>query len=114
MNKIEKKQLKTEFLDIKPLMGVLTIYNRTENKIYIADNMNLTALSNRIRFMLNMGQFDNKSLQDDWNRLGEENFLFKNAVVISLENDKNIDYRKAVLHAANEFKTKVRETTSIY
>jgi hypothetical protein len=114
MNKVEKKQLKAEFLDIKPLMGVLTIYNRIENKIYIADNMNLIALSNRIRFMLNLGQFDNKSLQDDWNRLGEGNFLFENAVVISLEKDKIIDYRKSVLHAANEFKSKVSETTSIY
>ncbi len=28
MNKIDKKQLKAEFLDSKPLMGVLTIYNR--------------------------------------------------------------------------------------
>ena len=114
MNKIDKKQLKAEFLESKPLMGVLTIYNSAENKTYIADSLNLTALSNRIRFMLNMGQFDNKNLQADWNRLGEGNFLFENAVIIPFENDKIIDYKKVVLHAAAELKSKVSETTSIY
>ncbi|MNJ95424.1 hypothetical protein D3C87_131360 [compost metagenome] len=114
MNKIDKKQLKAEFLESKPLMGVLTIYNRAENKTYIADSMNLKALSNRIRFMLNMGQFDKKSLQEDWNRLGEGNFLFENAVIIPFENDKIIDYKKVVHHATTEWKSKVSETTSIY
>ncbi|TWI22979.1 GIY-YIG nuclease family protein [Sphingobacterium siyangense] len=114
MNKVDKKQLKSEFLESKPLMGVLTIYNRAENKIHIADSLNLTALSNRIRFMLNMGQFDNKNLQADWNRLGEGNFLFENAVIIPFENDKITAYKKVVLHAATELKSKVSETTSIY
>jgi hypothetical protein len=40
MNKIDKKQLKAEFLESKPLMGVLTIYNSAENKIHIADSLN--------------------------------------------------------------------------
>ncbi len=64
--------------------------------------------------MLNMGQFDNQNLQADWNQLGEGNFLFENAVIIPFENDKIIDYKRVVHHAATELKSKVSETTSIY
>jgi len=114
MDKKYRKKLKTEFLGTKPLMGVLTILNNAENKIFIKESTNLKALSNRIRFELNNGQFDNRNLQDDWNRLGEESFIIENAIIVPLEENKIIDYKKKVLKAGNDLKEEQSRIKSIY
>jgi len=114
MDKKYRKKLKTEFLGTKPLMGVLTILNNAENKIFIKESTNLRALSNRIQFELNNGQFDNRNLQDDWNRLGEESFVFENAIIVPLEENKIIDYEKKVLKASNDLKEEQSRIKSIY
>jgi hypothetical protein len=114
MDKKYRKKLKTEFLGTKPLMGVLTILNNAENKIFIKESTNLRALSNRIQFELNNGQFDNRNLQDDWNRLGEESFVFENAIIVPLEENKIIDYKKKVLKASNDLKEEQSRIKSIY
>jgi len=114
MDKKYRKKLKTEFLGTKPLMGVLTILNNAENKIFIKESTNLRALSNRIQFELNNGQFDNRNLQDDWNRLGEESFVFENVIIVPLEENKIIDYKKKVLKASNDLKEEQSRIKSIY
>lgn len=114
MDKNYKKQLRAQFLEIKPLMGVLTILNKAENKIYIAESMNLTALFNKMKFVLNSGQFDNKILQEDWNRLGKDNFVFENAVVIPFEENKIIDYKKQILTARNDLIKELSKTIHLY
>jgi len=114
MDKKYRKKLKTEFLGTKPLMGVLTILNNAENKIFIKESTNLRALSNRIQFELNNGQFDNRNLQDDWNRLGEESFVFENVIIVPLEENKIIDYKKKVLKAGNDLKEEQSRIKSIY
>jgi hypothetical protein len=114
MDKSYKKQLRAQFLEKKPLMGVLTILNKVDNKLYIAESMNLTALSNKIQFILNSGQFDHKILQEDWNRLEKDNFVFENAVVIPLEENKMIDYKKQILKARNDLKEELSKTIHLY
>lgn len=114
MDKKYRKKLNAEFLGMKPLMGVLTILNNAENKIFIRESTNLRALSNRIRFELNNGQFDNRSLQQDWIRLGEEIFIFENAIIVPWEDDKIVDYKKKVLKASNDLKEEQSRIKSIY
>ncbi|RKE87283.1 GIY-YIG nuclease family protein [Epilithonimonas arachidiradicis] len=114
MDKNYKKQLRAQFLENKPLMGVLTILNKAENKIYIAESMHLTALSNKIKFVLGSGQFDNKILQEDWNRLGKDNFVFENAIVIPFEENKMIDYKKQILKTGNDLKKELSKTVILY
>ncbi|WP_343539249.1 GIY-YIG nuclease family protein [Sphingobacterium thalpophilum] len=114
MDKTYRKKLNAEFLEMRPLMGVLTILNNVENKIFIKDSINLGALTNRIRFELNNGQFDNRNLQDDWNRLGEKSFVFENAIIVPWEENKIIDYRKKALKACNNLKEEQSRTKSLY
>lgn len=114
MDQKYRKKLNAEFLETKPLMGVLAILNNAENKIFIKESINLRALSNRIRFELNNGQFDNRSLQDDWIRLGEESFVFENAIILPWEDDKIVDYKKKVLKACNDLKEEQSKTKNIY
>lgn len=56
--------------------GVYQIKNLEDGKIYIGSSRNINKL-NGLSFQLNMGTFLNKSLQSDWNRLGEEKFLIE-------------------------------------
>lgn len=114
MDQKYRKKLNAEFLETKTLMGVLAILNNAENKIFIKESINLRALSNRIRFELNNGQFDNRSLQDDWIRLGEESFVFENAIILPWEDDKIVDYKKKVLKACNDLKEEQSKTKNIY
>jgi len=114
MDKKYRKKLNAEFLEMKPLMGVLAILNNAENKVFIKESIDLRALSNRIRFELNNGKFDNRSLQDDWNRLGEKSFFFENAMIVPCEENKIVDYKKEVLKARNDLKQEQSKTKNIY
>ncbi|QIH34705.1 GIY-YIG nuclease family protein [Sphingobacterium sp. DR205] len=114
MDKKYRKKLNTEFLEMKPLMGVLTILNNAENKIFIKESTNLKALSNRIRFELNNGKFDNRNLQSDWIRLGEESFVFENAIIVPWEENKFIDYKKKLQKARNDLQEEQIKAKNIY
>ncbi|WP_153398755.1 GIY-YIG nuclease family protein [Chryseobacterium vaccae] len=114
MDKKYRKKLNAEFLEMRPLMGVLTILNNAENKIFIKESFNLGALTNRIRFELNNGRFDIKSLQEDWIRLGEENFVFKIAITVPWEENKFIDYKKKLQKARNDLQEEQSKAKNIY
>ena len=114
MDKNYKKQLRAEFLDIKPPMGVITVYNKKENKVFIASSINLTALANKIKYVLNIGKFENNELQHDWNNLESENFIFTNEVIIPFEPDKNINYKKAVIKAEEELRITLKAKMNLY
>jgi len=113
MDKKYRKKLNAEFLEMKPLMGVLTILNNAENKIFIRESINLRALYNRIRFELNNGQFDNRNLQDDWIRLGEKSFVFENTIIVPWE-ENIIDYKKKLQKARNDLKEEQSKSKNIY
>lgn len=113
MDKKYRKKLNAEFLEMKPLMGVLTILNNAENKIFIRESINLRALYNRIRFELNNGQFDNRNLQDDWIRLGEKSFVFENTIIVPWE-ENIIDYKKKLQKARNDLKEEQSKARNIY
>ena len=114
MDKKYRKKLNAEFLEMKPLMGVLTILNNAENKMFIKESTNLKAFSNRIRFELNNGQFDNRNLQDDWIRLGEKSFVFENTIIVPWEENKIIDYKKKLQKARNDLKEEQSKAKNIY
>jgi len=114
MDKKYRKKLNAEFLEMKPLMGVLTILNNAENKIFIKEGIDLRSLSNRIRFELNNGLFDNRNLQSDWIRLGEESFVFENAIIVPWEENKIIDYKKRVQKVKNDLQEEQSKLKNIY
>jgi hypothetical protein len=97
MEKSLRKQVKEGMKDIKPIVGVVLIKNILNNKIYVEGSINANALINRMKFMLNSGQFENKKLQQDWNDIGETHFLFE--IKSEIINDQTIalNYRKEVL-----------------
>ncbi len=91
MNK--KKELKEEYLQMKPNMGIFSICCKLNNKYYMEATQDLKSRMNRAVFQLKWGSHPNKELQKDWNELGEDNFTVE--ILDTLEYDKDeskIDY----------------------
>lgn len=72
-----RKELKNEYKQLKPRMGIFAIRNLTNGKRYIARAANLDLIWNGEQFKLNANGHANKSLQQDWNESGAENFTFE-------------------------------------
>lgn len=80
---INKRELKKQYKETLPPMGIYRIENMINGKILIGGTKNLTGKANSFRFQLNQGTHRNKELQKDYIQFGEENFSF--AVVDYLE-----------------------------
>jgi group I intron endonuclease len=91
-----KKEMKEQYKRMKFPMGVFQIRNIANGKIFIGSSMNLDAIWNRHKFQLTMGGHANKELQDDWNKLGEDNFEFEILEALKESEDPAIDNKKEV------------------
>ena len=74
-------------------MGVFQIRNKTNGKVFIDSSNNVPGKINRHRFALNAGQHASKSLQADWNELGESAFEFETIEPLEPRDDLGYDYR---------------------
>ena len=73
-------------------MGVFQIRNTANDKVFIDSSTNVPGKINRHRFALNMGSHASKSLQTDWNELGETAFEFETIKPVEPRDDANYDY----------------------
>jgi group I intron endonuclease len=87
---IDKKELKKQYKQTLPPMGVYRIENLVNGKILIGSSKNLTGKANSYKFQLKQGSHMNRELQGDYNRFGEENFDFE--VVDYLEPNDGPDH----------------------
>ncbi len=74
---IDKKELKREYRENPPVMGIYRIRNLANEKAFVGSTLNLTGIFNRYRSQLNAGNHPNKSLQADWKSSGAESFVFE-------------------------------------
>jgi hypothetical protein len=74
-------------------MGVFQIRNKTNDKVFIDSSNNIPGKINRHKFALNAGRHASKSLQADWNELGESAFEFETIEPLEPREDPNYDYR---------------------
>lgn len=88
------KELKKEYKQLKFKSGVYQIRNKENNKIFIGSNSDLNAAWNSNKFQLEIGAHRNKSLQQDWNRFGAENFIYEILDEIKISEDKTVDVKK--------------------
>lgn len=72
-----RKQLKREYQQTTPPMGVYRIHNTRNGKSLIGSSVNLDAIFNRHRMQLRIDSHRNKALSADWKEFGEEAFEFE-------------------------------------
>lgn len=69
-----RRELKREYKESKPDMGVFVIRSKSTGRTYIEATRNLKGSINRARFTLNFGSHLHSELQGDWNEKGEADF----------------------------------------
>ena len=91
-----KKELKEEFKQQRPSMGVFQVKNQENGKVLIEGSTNMQSKWNRHRTELRFGSHRNTQLQNDWNNLGEENFIFSVISELEVEEGESFDLNNEV------------------
>jgi hypothetical protein len=89
---IDKKELKNAYKRTVQPMGVYQIKNKVNGKIFIGCTKNTKGKFNSIQFQLANSSFIIKSLQDDYNQYGRENFSFDVLDYLESKEDPAYDY----------------------
>lgn len=90
----KQKELKQEYKQNHPPMGVYQIRNLASEKMFVGSSLNLPGIFNRTKFQLQMGNHQNKSLQSDWNEFGSDNFAFEILDELQPREGADYDYRE--------------------
>jgi hypothetical protein len=73
----DKKELKNQYKQNQPKMGVFQIKNLSNGKIFISRGMNVLGKLNSAKFQLEQGSHPNRALQDEFKQLGAKKFSFE-------------------------------------
>ena len=91
-----RKKIKKEFMAESKKVGVYILRNKINHKVFIGSSIDLKKPGHRLLWELDRGSHPNWKLQEDWNRLGKDNFSFE--VLEEMEdNGKLIDDLKEEL-----------------
>jgi len=89
---MNKKELKKKYIQTMQPMGVYQVKNLTNGKIFIDSGQNIQGKINSCKFQLSLGSHMNKALQEDFNKIGLDNFAFEIIDLLEPKEDKKIDY----------------------
>ncbi|AIQ68726.1 GIY-YIG nuclease family protein [Paenibacillus graminis] len=87
MEKSKRKELAYNYAHSHRPMGVYRIVNTRNDKAFVGSSLNLDGVWNKHKFMLDIGNHDNKALQADWKEYGEKAFVFEILEQIKPEED---------------------------
>lgn len=90
---MDKKAAIREYKLAHRPMGVFQILNKANGKVFLDSSNNVPGKINRHRFALNLGNHASKSLQNDWNELGEDAFEFETLEMVEPRDDPNYDHK---------------------
>lgn len=82
-----KKELKMQYKQAKPDMGLFIIRSKVNNKCYIQGTQDLRGVINGAKVRLGGNMHPYKELQKEWNEFGAENFAIE--ILELLEYDKD-------------------------
>ena len=88
-----RKEIHREYKErVKP-SGVFQIKNIANGKVLLGSSLNLEGLLNRNRFMLRSNGHPNKGLQNDWNELGPDQFIFEILETVQIRDDPHFNLK---------------------
>ena len=89
-----KKELKRQYQQTHPPMGVYQIRNVVNEKVFVASSLNLPGAFNGSRAQLNTGSHMNAALQADWRQYGSDKFVFEVLDELKATEGPRHDYRE--------------------
>ncbi|HMM20985.1 MAG TPA: GIY-YIG nuclease family protein [Selenomonadales bacterium] len=90
---MDRKEIKQDYKNNPPPLGIFQIQNAKNNKLLIGSTMDLTRVWNRHHFQLRMGCHVNQALQSDWSACGPEAFSFEVLETVNQEKVPQEDWR---------------------
>jgi group I intron endonuclease len=86
-----QKEIKREYKERKKPAGVFQVKNTVNGKVLLGSSLNLEGPLNSHKFMLSIGQHNNKTLQKEWNQYGADKFIFEILEIVKVKDDPNFD-----------------------
>jgi len=86
-----KKELKLQYKQMKPKMGLFIIRSMINRRCYIEAAKDLKSRMNMTKFKLDFGSYPVKPLQDDWKRFGKDNFSIEILEELEWKENKSED-----------------------
>ena len=86
-----RKELNREYLERPKPAGIFQVKNTANGKVLLGSSLNLDGALNGHRFMLRTGSHRNKALQEDWNKYGEDKFVFEILETVRAKDDPNFN-----------------------
>jgi group I intron endonuclease len=88
-----RKELNREYAErVKP-SGVFQVKNIVHGKVLLGSSLNLEGSLNKHKFMLKIGSHTNKTLQNDWNEFGPDQFVFEILEEVKIIDHPNFDLK---------------------
>ncbi|MGE5380518.1 MAG: GIY-YIG nuclease family protein [Methylocystaceae bacterium] len=91
-----RKELKLQYKQNPPPMGVYQIRNQVNGKVWVTSAMNLHGAVNRYPSQFTFGSFQIKALQDDWNQYGPDAFVLEILETVDLNEYPENEWPAAV------------------
>lgn len=82
-----RKELKEQYKNMKPEMGIFIIKAKFNDKCLIESSKDLKGTINGSKFRLNAGNYLNADLQSDWKEYGKNGFTIE--ILENLQYDKD-------------------------
>ncbi|GAA5219684.1 hypothetical protein GCM10025777_03140 [Membranihabitans marinus] len=89
-----RKELVAEYQQMKKPIGVFQIRNLSNGKVFIDSSNNITSKWNRHKMELKFGSHRHKTLQNDWNDLGEDQFVLEFLSELKIEDDDDVNIER--------------------
>lgn len=88
-----RKEMNREYVErVKPA-GIYQVKNIANGRVLLGSSLNLEGPLNRHKFMLKINGHTNKELQQDWNELGPDQFVFEILEEVQMKEDPNFNLK---------------------
>jgi len=93
---INKSEIRKNYKRTLNIMGVYQVKNLVNGKIFIGSSKNIPARLNRHKFELKFGSENITELQNDYNKFGEEKFLYEILDELKPKEDPEYNYTEDI------------------
>ena len=91
----DKKELKKQYKQKQPRMGIFQIKNLVNGKIFVGRGLNVQGIINSAKFQLEHGSHPNSELQRDFKQYGIGNFSYEVVDYLDTKEDSpDYDYTR--------------------
>ncbi len=91
---IDKKKLKEDYKSIIHPKGVFALRNTKNGRVFLGSSLNLKNKDVTLKMSLKNGNHFNSALQEDWNKYGEEAFVYEVLETLELKEDSTYNYNE--------------------